>query len=305
MKADYETLKEQVAEKGYYKEDDKSFIIDAGKLREYAYIMAKEESNVTWWLSATRNAIYDINNVDEGTTLKKTDVKALETEGKIVCKSLSTSFKALSAEEQAELKNLYSFGDNLFKDAEEQGKKAMVILGTWQSGEANFEEYVAATIAYYGTEDYVYYYKGHPRNPTPTVDGKMEYLNSLGLIDVDSTIAAELLFFYYPDLLLCTGYDSSTYESLTDEQSGSIWNFAGGEAAFESASKSYIDHIDACFGIADASNSDYGAFVNSGNKTVLIEELDSTDIYLYDSVAKTLKHLVYNTDSTQYELAAN
>ena len=304
MKAEYETVKEQIAEKGYYTEGDNSFEIEAGKLREYAYIMAKEDSNVTWWLSATRNAIYDINNVDEGTTLKKTEVKALESEGKIVCKSLSNSFKALSAEEQANLKKLYSFGDDLFEEAENQGKKAMVILGTWQSNEDHFAEYVAATIAYYGTEDYVYYYKGHPRNPTPTVDGKMEYLNSLGLIDVDSTIAAELLFFYFPDLLVCTGYDSSTFVSLSNEQSGSIWNFNGGETGFAGSDKSYKSNIDSCFTVAEESNLQYGSFVVSGNKTILIEELTSTDIYLYDSVTKTMKHLIYNTNSSQYELAA-
>ena len=131
----------------------------------------------------------------------------------------------------------------------------------------------------------------------------MEYLNSLGLIDVDSTIAAELLFFYFPDLLVCTGYDSSTYLSLTDGQSGSIWNFADGESGLASSEKAYKDNIDACFTIADELNGDYGSFVTSGNKTILIEELDSTDIYLYDSVTKTMKHLVYNTTSSQYELA--
>jgi len=178
----------------------------------------------------------------------------------------------------------------------------MIILGTWQTGEANFKEYVEATMAYYGHEDYIYYYKGHPRNPTPTVDGKMEYLNSLGLTDVDSTIAAELLFFYYPELLLCTGYDSSTYESLTNEQSGSIWNFSGGKQSFTTASKSYINNIDACFTVADSSNAQYGLHVTEGNKTILIEEIDSSDIYLYDSETKTLKHLILNEGTNQYDL---
>ena len=124
----------------------------------------------------------------------------------------------------------------------------------------------------------------------------MEYLNSLGLIDVDSTIAAELLFFYFPELLVCTGYASSTYQSLTVEQSGSVWNMT--ETTFNAdAGISYQDKIDACYTIADASNEDYGSFVNSENKTVLIEEIDSDDIYLYDTVSKTMKHLVKNQGS--------
>ncbi|MBQ8845131.1 MAG: hypothetical protein IJ008_03845, partial [Clostridia bacterium] len=301
MKTEYETLKTQIASKKYYKENDEAFEIEAGKLREYAYVMAKEESNVYWWLTATRNAMYDINNVDEGDTLKKADVKALETSGKIVCKAMNSSFNSMTAEEKSALKELYNFGDNLFQEAVSQGKKAMVILGTWQANESDFADYVAATIAYYGTDDYVYYYKGHPRNPTPTVDGKMEYLNSLGLTDVDSTIAAELLFFYYSDLLVCTGYDSSTYSSLTDAQSGSIWNFAGGETSFNTSGKTYINNIDACFTVADSANADYGTFVNASNKTILIEVLDSTDLYLYDTVTETLTHLVDNLGS--YEVA--
>jgi len=303
MLAKYNTLKQQIADKEYYKEKDTSFEIEGGELRKYAYIMAKEESNVSWWLTATRNAIYDINNVDEGTTLKKTDVKALETSGKIVCKQLNTSFNRMSEQEKEDLKKLYNFGDNPFEEARSQNKKAMVILGTWQSGEYEFADYVNATKAFYGTEDYVYYYKGHPRNPTPTVDGKMEYLNSLGLIDVDSTIAAELLFFYYSDLLVCTGYDSSTYNSLNDAQSGSVWHYSGGETSFETSGKIYIDNIDACFNIADSENSDYGSFVTEGNKTVLIEVLASKDIYLYDTVTNSMKHLSYNEDTKLYELA--
>lgn len=302
MLEDYNTLKDQISDKKYYKENDENFVIEAGKLREYAYVMAKEEDNVTWWLTATRNAIYDINNVDEGTTLKKTDVKALENEGKIVCKALNTSFNAMTPEEKESLKELYSFDSDLFAEAKEQNKKAMVLLGTWEVHETNFKEYVAATIAYYGTEDYVYYYKGHPRNPTPTVDGKMERINNLGLIDVDSTIAAELLFFYFPDVLVCTGYDSSTYLSLTSEQSGSIWNFSGGETGFDAADKTYESKIDSVFTIADSTDSKYGSFVNSENVTVLIEELSSTDIYLYDTIDKAMKHLVY-VEGTGYQLA--
>ena len=298
MLADYTALKAQVAEKGYYKEDDSSFVIDAGEIREYAYVMAKEEKNVYWWLTATRNAIYDIDNVPEGETQKKTDVTALEGTGKIVSKSLSTSFNGMDEDQKAVVKNLFNFDDSYFAQAESEGKQAMIILGTWQTYEYNFESYVDATMAYYGNEDYVYYYKGHPRNPTQTVDGKMEYLNELGLTDVDSTIPAELFFFYFPDLLVCTGYDSSTYGSLNDAQSGALWNIT--KSSLESSGKAYKDNIDACFSIASSENDQYGSFVNSENETVLIEETKSTDIYLYDTVTETLLHLVY-TDGVYQE----
>lgn len=302
MKNKYKALKTQISTKKYYSEQDTSFEIEAGELRKYAYIMAKEEKNVTWWLSATRNAIYDINNVDEGSTLKKTDVIALESEGKIVCKSLSASFKSLSNEQQNQLKKLYKFGDDLFKEVEQQNKKVMIILGTWKEYEEGFEDYVVATMAYYGHEDYIYYYKGHPRNPTQTVYGKMDYLNSLGLTDLDATITAELLFLYYPNLFVCTGYDSSTYESLTDVQSGSIWNFAGGKNGFTNADKSYINNIDACFSFADKDSIKYGSYVEKDNVTILIEEIKNSEIYLYDTETKDLKHLTLNRDSDVYDL---
>ena len=74
---------------------------------------------------------------------------------------------------KADLKSLYKFSDTMFEKAEEEHKQVMVILGTWTETEQAdyFDNYVKAIKAYYG-DNYVYYYKGHPKNPTDTVECK-------------------------------------------------------------------------------------------------------------------------------------
>lgn len=91
-----------------------------------------------------------------------------------------------------EFKNLYNFNDEYFKEAENQGKKAMMILGTYVNLEKSFEDYTNLTKLYYG-DDYVYYYKGHPNTPTGMWPEKQKQLDELEVIDVDSSIAAELI----------------------------------------------------------------------------------------------------------------
>ena len=62
-------------------------------------------------------------------------------------------------------------------------------------------------------DDYLYYYKGHPNTPAGMYPQKQEQLDRLGLTDVDSSVAAELILFFNPEIGL-SGYVSSTYLSL-------------------------------------------------------------------------------------------
>lgn len=100
----------------------------------------------------------------------------------------------------------------MFKVAGDAGKDVMLILGTRTSGEALFSDYVNFMKSYYG-DSYAYYYKGHPTTPTGLDPEKQNLLESLGLTDVESSIAAELVLFFYPDIYL-SGYPSSTFISV-------------------------------------------------------------------------------------------
>lgn len=284
MLAKYNKLKKQIKKEGTYVEDSKKFAIDAGKVREYAYIMTKEEPNVEWWLTRVSGTMAP------NTPEVYSEVEALVNSGEIKVKDLNTLLKALTEEEKADLKTLYNFSDTMFEKAAEENKKIMVILGTWTDteNETNFDQYVKAVQKYYG-DGYVYYYKGHPKNPTNAVEGKLQHLKSLNLIDVDSTIPAELIFFFNPDAY-CTGYQSTTFVSLDDEHSCGIFNVR--ESTFAEA---YKDNID--FFITTLANDDaiYGDLVNN-NTSYLLEFVNTAeyDIAIYNEANNSMTYYKYN-----------
>ena len=169
------------------------------------YAVLDCEPNTEWWVA--RKDLF----TKGGSVLAR-----LKSDVRVIQKSVSGMLGNLSGQGSdvvEEFKNLYNFNDGYFTDAEEQGKEVMVILGTYP--EPNLENYIRLVQAYYG-DDYLYYYKGHPRTPTGLDPNKQALLDSLGVIDVDSSIAAELILFFNPDIKL-SGYDSSTYDSVTND----------------------------------------------------------------------------------------
>ena len=53
-------------------------------------------------------------------------------------------------------------------------------------------------MTYYGNE--YAYYKGHPNTPTGLWPSKQDQLRSLGITDIDSSVAAELILFFNPEV---------------------------------------------------------------------------------------------------------
>lgn len=104
----------------------------------------------------------------------------------------------------------------MFGTALDSGKKVMLIMGTRTTSESNFEDYVNFVKNIYG-DSYAYYYKGHPGTATGLDPDKQILLDGLGLIDVESSIAAELILFFYPDIYL-SGYASTTFASVQDKE---------------------------------------------------------------------------------------
>ena len=226
----------------------------------------------------------------QGNTLEN----ALGYIGKLKAKNLGTLLSAIQTDETKtqNLKKLFHLSDQMFEEAVAQNKKVMVILGSYP--EDGFEAFVDVTKAYYGDE-YLYYYKGHPRYPTVSRPGRLEYLTNLGLIDLDSTIPAELIFFFNPDAY-CTGYDSSTFSSLPDAQVCGIYNKR--KASYNPSWKSFIDF---CISKVETTDATYGSLVENNNSFV-IEFTDTTnyDIAIYDLTAKTIKY--YKLNGTEYQI---
>ena len=113
----------------------------------------------------------------------------------------------------------------------------MVLLGTYVNLEQSFEDYAKLTMTYYGDE-YAYYYKGHPNTPTGLWPSKQEQLSSLGITDIDSSVAAELILFFNPEVAL-SGYGSSTYNSATGDAGCGVFNMTKAAALSSSSTVDY------------------------------------------------------------------
>lgn len=225
------TLITEVREANDYNWTQK-FTVDTTTIRQYSYVIAKERTNVEWWVLRPRSetlASTDaefVTNLLANDVLKATDGVYVDTENNVILeRNFATPLSKMDATEQESLKDFYNFNDEMFEEATKQGKKAMMFLGSWatKTNEPDFEAYVKFMKAYYGDE-FVYYYKGHPSTPTSNYPEKANQLKELGLIDVESSINAELILFFYPDIYMC-GYNSSTFMSAEkDEMAGAIFN---------------------------------------------------------------------------------
>lgn len=289
----YNKLKEQISAKGSYTHYDTNVEIDTSELRHYIFCMLTEEPNVK--LVLARDFVK--NDMPKDNPMRETFLgliaNAENPNRPINVYSLYSLLNNLSSDEKVELKSLYKFSDNMFEKANEEGKKIMVILGTRTDLETNFDYLVKATMAYYGNE-YVYYYKGHPGTPTQMDSAKMERLNNLGLIDVDSTISAELIFFFNPEIY-ATGYSSTTYVSLTDEQVKGIWN-----VKLSNVNTEYKEKVDYTITKLSESDSVYGLLAVNSN-CFLFEFKDTTnyDCAVYDAEANLIRY--YKNNGSEFE----
>ena len=195
------------------------------------YVVLTCEPGTQWWMARTNLFTSGDDNVF---------ADKIANDENVIKKSVSDMLTALEErgdEYVAAFKALYNFNDSYFSDAEEQGKDVMILLGTYVYNEENFEDYANLTMTYYG-DDYLYYYKGHPNTPTDLYPEKQEQLEGLGITDIDSSVAAELILFFNPGVSM-SGYSSSTFNSATDEMSGGLFAKTKAEALSSSSTVDY------------------------------------------------------------------
>jgi hypothetical protein len=173
----------------------------------YLYAAVVSEPGARWWLARPALLTTGGDNNALGQLVQANTAQVIRI-------NIAPMLSALGQADLQEFKALYNFSSTYFADAEAEGKKVMLFLGTTVGNESAFSEYARFVMAYYGDE-YAYYYKGHPGTPTDMYPAKQDQLDYLGTPDVDSSIAAELILFFYPDICLA-GYSSSTYASVTN-----------------------------------------------------------------------------------------
>lgn len=189
----------------------------------YATMLANEYENIEWWVARKTDTFVSPNTafVD----------KYIKTSARVIAQNMNTMLTALSEEQKVEFKALYNFNNQMFAKADQEHKKVMMILGSRANAtsEPDFRSYAKFLMKHYGN-DYVYYYKGHPATPTGVNPDKAKELADLGIIDVESSIPAELILYFYPDIYMA-GYSSSTYASVQkDEMAAGIFNRTKTEA---------------------------------------------------------------------------
>ncbi len=279
------TLENQVKEKGDYYFSTTDFAVNTSDFRTYAYVSAKENENIDWILTRFDG------------TLKSTPEFLLDAKSYVIEKNIGNSLKDLNENEKTTLKSLYNLSSDMFADAEKAGKKVMMFLGTRVASEADFVNYAKFTMAYYGDE-YMYYYKGHPATPTGLSSVKQEQLKSLGIKDIESSIAAELILFFNPDIYMSGYAGSSTYlyfgeteegKIKGDEQCLSAWN-TNYESGVSTAGGEYMELF-----ISKLSNDDsvYASLLKDKTHTYYLgeeKENEKYDTVIFDANTNEMKY---------------
>lgn len=184
-----------------------SAFLDWGKANQYLWALIDAEEDAQWWV-ARKDLLISPNDGNAFGTSVQTNPKVIQIN---IADLLAQNIQP-SEQNTKEFKALYNFNDSYFKAAEENDKEVMLFLGTRVGNEVGFSDYARFAMTYYG-DGYQYYYKGHPGTPTELYPNKQEQLASLGITDVDSSVAAELILFFNPQIFL-SGYNSSTYASV-------------------------------------------------------------------------------------------
>lgn len=250
-------------------------------LQNYTAVVAADE-NVEWWVART-NGTFSINNTDLlNRVIANCTVKNLS--------SMLKSVQNIGKEE--ELKELYQFNNEMFSAVNENGKQVMMILGTTVTNESDFKNYARMIMSYYG-DTYEYYYKGHPATPTILYPSKQEELDSLGITDVDSSIPAELILFFFPGIYMC-GYDSTTFLSVESAQMACGMFNMKKETGL---GKTYGELLDFFSSSINSSDKTYGQYCTNQEHSYYLLEFNNTQKYdfaIYDANENTFVYYKNN-----------
>jgi hypothetical protein len=249
-------------------------------LENYAFVIATLEENVDWWVARkslftdNANSAY-ILDLLEGTNSSGKNASGAKTN--IYYPSFGTMFNKLSEEDAASLKRLYKFDSDAFSSAGD--KEVLMVLGTSTANEGDLENYLTYLQKTYG-DTHKIFYKGHPGWPTALNAEKQAMLNRLGVVDIESYIAAEIILFYCPDIYL-VGYDTSTFYSAQEGRILTVFitEEAGKDKTY--SSNTYMNPV-----------ASYGNTYEAYEGCYVVEYADSARVDIYDPVAKTVTTVV-------------
>ena len=197
-------------------EDDLKVLYDGSDYRKRAclppVLINDPDFNARWVVGRNDDDVFGASSVY---------YTKIQSNPNVIAVNLNTNLLAvLTAEETKAFQTLYKFDSSVFEEADNTGKKIMIFLGTRNDENLCLEQYISFMKNYcelYLSEDYVYYYKGHPGDPSEFNATKNAILEKYDVISLDASIPAELFLFFRSDADV-GGYSSSTFASYTKDE---------------------------------------------------------------------------------------
>lgn len=271
----------------YKHESVREDFLDWGEASAYFWAAVESEPGSEWWV-ARKDLLSTPNDGNSFGLAAQANTQIVQVNiANLLTENIQPSERAT-----AEFKALYNFNDSYFSEAKANGKEVMLFLGSRVTSELAFSDYARFTMSYYG-DSYQYYYKGHPGTPTELYPSKQAELTNLGITDVDSSIAAELILFFNPDIYL-SGYGSSTYASVPEGMAKGMFNMTEAEG-ISSPEYSNMDYWSSA--ITDQSPEGLLAYCPSGHSCYLVEfseELSAKmnyDVAIWDATSSLITYL--------------
>ena len=254
METRYEVFKSYVwSQKRYDLNSNYSKNIDFVELRDYVYIIIKEEKNINWWLTKIKD-LFAPNNPKL--------LEELINNKNIVLKDLNFLFKSLNNEQKEQIKSLLKFNSNYFEEAYKLNKSVMLFAGTYDFNEFNFYDYLLTAELFYNN-DYLYYYKAHPVTPIENNPGKIENLTKINITSIDSNIPLEVIFYFNPNISL-SGYYTTSFMEIEKEHLKALF-------AKNKTEGYYFDKFDYFCHYINNESEKYGKYLGNNSDGIVLE----------------------------------
>ena len=211
---DLEQLWYKVKEKAF--NHDASYLIDlqmkfGGFRRRAPHMqpvqMLDDEINIKWIVNRKRTDTFGSTQVAQEYIINNPNVVEI---------NIYNLYKGLSVEEQKEVRELLKVDFDMINEAESQGKRILLFLGTRHDlSQGNLLDYIKFITQYVGDE-YAVFYKGHPGEMSNLSSEKINALKEYGVQILDFSVPAEFFYLFKSGLSGC-GYPSSTFGNVVSE----------------------------------------------------------------------------------------
>ena len=243
---------------------------DYSILSKYPMVMAAVEDNIQLWVSrdlfTNLTPSQDVKNV----------IATLKFTGDLKIFGINDMLSILDEKQQAHLKTLFHFDGQMF-DGTPEGKETLVIIGSSPAGESSergdLEAFLKVLDLEY-TDKYTLYYKGHPGYPVELDPTKGELFEKTGLINLEASIAAELIMFYCPDITLA-GWGSTTFKSVQEGKFLVLFNYSKAAGIEYATAQGYPELPEAFYHVEEIGGKNY----------VIVEYRDNDTVKYFDMTA--------------------